>query len=95
MHEAWWASVDTLQQTRILDTLQQERKRHKACICRLTDAYPCRAIDAKEIPKYVNFYRQGARNALDAGFDGVEVSFWRKKAARLHCILCARFTTHY
>lgn len=32
-----------------------------------------RALDTEEIPGIVEQYRQGARNALEAGFDGVEV----------------------
>ena len=32
-----------------------------------------RALDADELPGIVNEYRAGARNALEAGFDGVEV----------------------
>ncbi|BDA42129.1 12-oxophytodienoate reductase 1 [Coccomyxa sp. Obi] len=32
-----------------------------------------RALEESEIPKVVEQYRQGARNALEAGFDGVEV----------------------
>lgn len=36
--------------------------------------YPVpRALDASEIPGIVDLYRQAARNALDAGFDGVEI----------------------
>ncbi|KAK9806581.1 hypothetical protein WJX73_004673 [Symbiochloris irregularis] len=32
-----------------------------------------RALDISEIPARVDAFRQGARNALDAGFDGVEI----------------------
>lgn len=32
-----------------------------------------RALETAEIPGIINAYRQGARNALDAGFDGVEL----------------------
>jgi len=32
-----------------------------------------RALDLSEIPGIVEAYRQGAQNALDAGFDGVEI----------------------
>ena len=37
---------------------------------------PCvtpRALDAQEIPNLIDDYRQAARNALAAGFDGVEI----------------------
>ncbi|KAG0582322.1 hypothetical protein KC19_3G051800 [Ceratodon purpureus] len=32
-----------------------------------------RALATDEIPTYVNYYRTAARNAIDAGFDGVEI----------------------
>ena len=36
--------------------------------------YPVpRALDPAELPGIIELYRQGARNALKAGFDGVEV----------------------
>lgn len=36
--------------------------------------YPTpRAVDISEIPGLVEQYRLGARNAVDAGFDGVEI----------------------
>ena len=36
--------------------------------------YPApRALDVSEIPARVQAFRQGARNALEAGFDGVEI----------------------
>ena len=36
--------------------------------------YPVpRAITAEEIKKVVDQFRQGARNSIDAGFDGVEI----------------------
>lgn len=34
---------------------------------------PPRALEAEEIPKYVDFLRVSARKAVDAGFDGVEI----------------------
>lgn len=33
---------------------------------------PCE-LHASELPGYIELYRQGARNALAAGFDGVEI----------------------
>jgi hypothetical protein len=33
----------------------------------------CRALDAGEIPGIVREFARAARNALDAGFDGVEL----------------------
>ena len=97
MAKAYWASFDTLQQRKICWILcNKEERRHRARILQqgMTHACSCRPIDAEDIPKYVNFYRQGARNALDAGFDGVEVLFLHKKAADLHCILCARYAMY-
>ena len=36
--------------------------------------YPVpRAITKEEIAKVVDQFRQGARNSIDAGFDGVEI----------------------
>ena len=32
-----------------------------------------RALEVAEIPKYVDYFRQGAANALECGFDGIEV----------------------
>ena len=32
-----------------------------------------RALAAHEIPTYVDYYRKAARNAIEAGFDGVEI----------------------
>jgi hypothetical protein len=32
-----------------------------------------RALETSEIPEIIEQYRQGAKNALQAGFDGVEV----------------------
>eukprot|EP00246_Nothoceros_aenigmaticus_P014936 TRINITY_DN5947_c0_g1_i1.p2 TRINITY_DN5947_c0_g1~~TRINITY_DN5947_c0_g1_i1.p2 ORF type:complete len:431 (-),score=47.61 TRINITY_DN5947_c0_g1_i1:2091-3383(-) len=32
-----------------------------------------RALEADEIPTYVDYYRKAARNAIEAGFDGVEI----------------------
>lgn len=37
------------------------------------DLPPPRAVDAAEIPALVDLYRVGARNSIQAGFDGVEI----------------------
>lgn len=39
----------------------------------MEDHTPARALFAEELPAIVDQYRQAARNAVDAGFDGVEV----------------------
>ncbi|KAL4428356.1 hypothetical protein ABPG75_002445 [Micractinium tetrahymenae] len=39
----------------------------------MEDHTEARALSAEEIPAYVDKYRQAARNAVDAGFDGVEI----------------------
>ena len=39
----------------------------------LADPVTPRALELEEIPKIIDQYRAGARNALEAGFDGVEV----------------------
>lgn len=39
----------------------------------MVDHTEAKALTAEEIPAYVDKYRQAARNAIDAGFDGVEI----------------------
>ncbi|KAL4420266.1 hypothetical protein ABPG77_003445, partial [Micractinium sp. CCAP 211/92] len=39
----------------------------------MVDHTEARALTAEEIPAYVDKYRQAARNAIEAGFDGVEI----------------------
>jgi 12-oxophytodienoic acid reductase len=39
----------------------------------LADFSTPRALATTEIPRYVDYYRRAARNAIDAGFDGVEI----------------------
>jgi 2,4-dienoyl-CoA reductase-like NADH-dependent reductase (Old Yellow Enzyme family) len=53
-----------------------------ACVCGVRAqsgvvAYPQpRPLDAAGIKAVVGAYRQAARNAIDAGFDGVEIHGW-------------------
>ena len=46
-----------------------------------------RALEESELPALINDYRQAARNALDAGFDGeLTCSFHVSRASFLHTI---------
>ena len=42
-----------------------------------------RRLDASELPAIVDQYRQAARNAIDAGFDGVEIHGANGECSRL------------
>jgi 2,4-dienoyl-CoA reductase-like NADH-dependent reductase (Old Yellow Enzyme family) len=44
-----------------------------------------RALTVEEIAEYVELYRQGASNAIDAGFDGIEVRLYT--TFLYHCFL--------
>ena len=48
-----------------------------------------RALEESELPALINDYRQAARNALDAGFDGeLTCSFCVSCASFLHMVNC-------
>ena len=57
---------------------------------------PPRALDKKELPTLVNDFVQGAKNALAAGFDGVEIhgaNGERCATAHAGAVLCAAGST--